>query len=103
MPRENKSIRKLSVSAGQWSNTKSKEIVPYPVLSRMSPLLGQVVKPTAIYTWSTLNRFRILYLCIHKCICYICMYLFIHDKKRPGVREVVGKHGGGLEEGKARE
>lgn len=41
----------------------------------------QVVKPTVIYTWSTLNRFRILYLCIHKCICYICMYLFIYYKR----------------------
>lgn len=50
MPRENKSIRKLSVSAGQWSNTKSKEIVPYPVLSRMSPLLGYSIPSGQAYS-----------------------------------------------------
>lgn len=52
-PREHKSIRKLCVSAGQCSKTKSKAIVPYPVLKN-GPFNGlsenQAVKPIVIYT-----------------------------------------------------
>lgn len=50
MLREHKSIIKLSVSAGQCNNTKSKELVPYPVLSRMSPLIGYPIPSGQAYS-----------------------------------------------------